>query len=375
MKITLLTVLGAALLAGGCAAEGEAEVGQDEASVDGAERGRGDASAAGGLDGKKLFEKETFGGNGRTCATCHNSFSGTISPKQVQARFNNNPNDPLFRPIDSDDGVGTKYTKLLADATVRVSIDLPPGWKLANDPAATKVTFRRGIPSTFNVPALDPILMIDGRNNGPREQALGAINGHYQPGRQPTGAELDAIVAHEKTGGFFSNDALERFAAGGPAPQLPAGKTAAEKRGRAFFEPTGACGACHSGPLLNETSDAAPPFPAGLRFAPILVSEFNRTGQPVQAFDVKQADGTTKRVESADPGRALITGDLADLNSFRIPTLWGVKNTAPYFHDNSAKTLADVVSHYSDFFVTVGFLPAPFTQQQRDDMVAYMRLL
>ena len=23
------------------------------------------------LDGKKLFDKETFGGNGRTCKTCH----------------------------------------------------------------------------------------------------------------------------------------------------------------------------------------------------------------------------------------------------------------------------------------------------------------
>ena len=29
------------------------------------------------LNGKKLFEKETFGGNGRTCQTCHLKHTGT----------------------------------------------------------------------------------------------------------------------------------------------------------------------------------------------------------------------------------------------------------------------------------------------------------
>lgn len=374
MKTLLWTMMGAALVAAGCAAENEAEIGRDEASIDGSEASRDDR-ARHGLDGKKLFEKETFGGNGRTCATCHNAFSGTISPSQVQALFNNNPNAPLFRPIDSDDGVGTNYSKLKNDATIRVSIDLPPGWKLVGDPSATQAVFRRGIPTTFNVPALDPILMVDGRNNGPREQALGAINAHYQPGRQPSGPELDAIVAHEKTKGFFSDKKLESFANGGPAPTLPAGKTAAEKRGRPFFEAAGLCGACHNGAMLNTTSDAVPPFPAGLRFVSVLVSEFNRIGQPLQKFEVTLPDGSKTEVESSDPGRALITGDLADFNAFRIPTLWGVKNTAPYFHDNSAKSLADVVAHYSDFFVAAGFLPAPLTQQQRDDIIAYMRLL
>ena len=29
------------------------------------------------LNGKHLFEKETFGGNGRTCQTCHSKRTGT----------------------------------------------------------------------------------------------------------------------------------------------------------------------------------------------------------------------------------------------------------------------------------------------------------
>jgi cytochrome c peroxidase len=34
----------------------------------------------------------------------------------------------------------------------------------------------------------------------------------------------------------------------------------------------------------------------------------------------------------------------------RIPTLWGIRHTAPYFHDNSAPTLEQAVAHYVDFF-------------------------
>ena len=35
---------------------------------------------------------------------------------------------------------------------------------------------------------------------------------------------------------------------------------------------------------------------------------------------------------------------------FKIPTLWGVVDTAPYFHDSGAKTLRDAVAHYQRFF-------------------------
>ena len=40
-------------------------------------------SSVAGPDGKSLFERETFGGNGRTCSTCHTSATGTISPLEA----------------------------------------------------------------------------------------------------------------------------------------------------------------------------------------------------------------------------------------------------------------------------------------------------
>jgi cytochrome c peroxidase len=328
------------------------------------------------VNGKKLFETETFGGNGRTCETCHTGTSGSISPADAQKLFAKHPNAPLFRSIDSDDGVGSSYTRLLADATIRVTLPLPAGWKLADDPAATTVTVTRGIPSTNNVPSLDTIFMADGRNATLEEQALGAINAHYQPARQPTLAELGAIAEHQRTNDFFSNNDLRRYAHGGPAPTLPPGRTASEIRGRNWFVPSvaGVCGHCHAGPMLNQTSEfLLAPLPPGSRFFTAFVSELNKKGNPVRTFLVQQPDGSTLTVASPDPGRALITGVAAEANFFRIPTLWGAKDTAPYFHDNSAKTLEELASHYSDYFQIVG-LP-PLSAQEQADIIAYQKLL
>jgi len=327
------------------------------------------------VNGKKLFERETFGGNGRTCLGCHGDETGTVSPEDARRRFNANPHDPLFRSIDSDDGVGNSYTKLLADATIRVTIPLPANWSIQGS-TARAVTFRRAIPTTLNVPSLDTIFMADGRNDSLEEQAHGAVNSHYQPGRQPTTAELAAIADHQQTNRFFSSNALKHYANGGPAPTLPAGHTASEKRGREWFidQPQGVCSHCHSGPMLNQTNQfLQAPFPPGTRFFTAFVSEFNKANAPVYDFIVDNGDGTTTTVTSPDPGRALITGNPLDANFFRIPTLWGSAKTGPWFHDNSAKTLTDLAAHYSDYFQIV--LGVGLTPQEQADIIAYLKLL
>ena len=94
---------------------------------------------------------------------------------------------------------------------------------------------------------------------------------------------------------FFSNQKLRRFVAGGPAPELPKGRTAAEKRGRLFFvdapfEPpskVGVCGLCHSGPMLNEANVFSSPLfgnPPGVRAHNVAVSERNLIGNPLYTF-------------------------------------------------------------------------------------------
>ncbi|HXJ77184.1 MAG TPA: hypothetical protein VMS64_00715 [Candidatus Methylomirabilis sp.] len=254
----------------------------------------------------------------------------------------NDPTDPLFIHDGLDeDGIGT--TRIRAHATIRMTIPLPPGITLADDPGATSVQVNRGIPTTRNTPALDPVLLADGRAPTIQDQALTAIHDHFQSARTPTAAELASIVEFEQTRpSFFSSYALRRFATGGPPPQLPQGHTPAEKRGRRFlvdvpFNPPakdGACALCHSGPMLNETN----------------VSH--------EAFGIPQA--------------------------FRFIDS-GIGQTAPYFHDNGAKTLRDAVHHYVRFFnfpsdvdpvgsCTLGGL-IHLTEHDVDDITAYLKLL
>lgn len=338
------------------------------------------------IRGKRLFERETFGGNGRTCLTCHSRETGTVSPQDAQHRFALNPADPLFLADGSDDGQGHGSTRMRQDATVLVRIDLPENVSLADDPAARSVVLRRGVPSTLNTPALDPVLMADGRQPDLQHQARGAIADHAQATREPRAEQLAQIAAFQQSPGFFSSGTMLKLAYFGTTPQLPAGRTAAEQRGRRFFVDappqgdfkTGLCAGCHSGPMLNETNQfvPAPPFRRGGRFQSVGVSEFNVAGNPVREFVFRNADGSTNRVTSPDPGRALITGNAQDaesLNAFKIPPLWGVARTAPYFHDNSARTLEDVARHYAMFFAAVS--PIVLTAEDQADMVAYMKLL
>jgi hypothetical protein len=350
-----------------------------------------------------LFTTDTFGGNGRTCDTCHSltTGTGTVSPEDAQDRYRKDPRDPLFLFDGSDDGQGHGVTRMLGDATILITIPLPPNVTLANNPTARTVTFPRGIPTTHNTPALDPVLMLDGREPNLPTQALHAIEVHDQPTIMPTLADLLGISQFEVTEPFFSSPTLRAYTHGGPPPVLPQGTTDSEKRGRLFFVDTpfapgdkrGSCAFCHSGPMLNQTNAffvaaTGGLIPAGTRFQSVAVSELNEIENPVQRFILHNADGSTTPLCSPDPGRALITGNIppiplpcnalgppfSDWNAFKIPILWGVKDTAPYFHDNSAKTLEDVAAHYAKFFQLI---PAPFTLTSQDqaDIVAYLKLL
>jgi cytochrome c peroxidase len=346
-------------------------------------------------DGKQLFERATFGGNGRTCRTCHSQASGTVSPQDAQQRFRKDPNDLLFLLGGSDDGHGHGITRMLKDATVLVRVPLAPNVRVADDPGARSVVVRRGISTTLNTPALDPVLTADGREPSLETQAARAILDHNR-GTVPSDEELSAIASFEKT--FFSSPELKRFALdGGPAPQLPQGNTESEKRGRRFFEDVppdpsqglkpGLCAHCHSGPLMNQTNKFAAafipspaPIPAGQRFLNVGVSEFNSANNPVREFIFNAGTPQEKRISSPDPGRALITGIVGDprlehVNAFKIPALRGCRHTAPYFHDNSAKTLEEAAAHYAKFFFNASHGVVVLTPQDQKDIVAYMNLL
>jgi cytochrome c peroxidase len=120
---------------------------------------------------------------------------------------------------------------------------------------------------------------------------------------------------------------------------------------------------------------------------------------PVHEFAVTDVCGTTLTVRSPDPG-IMMTGvynipllaqflppkELCILHPrffadmFKTPQLRGVRHTAPYFHDNSAKSLRDVLDQYKFFFTSSPGSPITdsnilLTPQDIEDIIAFLRLL
>lgn len=359
------------------------------------------------IEGRRLFSEETFGGNGRTCETCHSAKTGTFAPRDVLRRLVADPDDPLFVHDGLDDGV-SGVSRILAHATVRITLPLPPNIRLKNNPDATEVTFNRGTPTVKNTPALDPKLMYDLRNDSLQEQALGAVHGHVQNTIEPTPLELDLIAEFQQTAArFFSDLRLYRFAFTGEPPTLPQGRTESERRGRVFFvdapfappAKAGVCALCHSGPMLNEANVFSTPVfgnPPGARGFSVGVSERNVIGNPLYTFVIEDTLGPPIEVTTPDLGilitdndRLVANGDLPPdpvlaqfgirraffANVFKTPTLWGIEETAPYFHDNSANDFDEMLEQYDFFFATFLGGAVQLTPQDKEDIKAFLRLL
>jgi hypothetical protein len=201
------------------------------------------------------------------------------------------------------------------------------------------VVVRRGVPSTLNTPALDPVLMADGRAPDLVAQAHGAIMDHAQAPAPASDTDLARTAEVQRTEAFFSSPAMVEASFFGRPPALPQGTTPAERRGRDFFvdQPIGpnlegVCAACHSGPMLNRTNQhlavVNPGLVAGLRFLDLGLSDLNLPGYPVHDFIITLPDRTERSITSPDLGRLFISGNPIQVNSFKIPTLWGVAGLA-----------------------------------------------
>ena len=70
-----------------------------------------------------------------------------------------------------------------------------------------------------------------------------------------------------------------------------------------------------------------------------------------------------------DPGRAMISGRCKDIGRFKGPILRGLASRAPFYHNGSGTTLADVVDFYDTRFA-IGF-----TEQQKTDLVNFLNAL
>jgi hypothetical protein len=131
----------------------------------------------------------------------------------------------------------------------------------------------------------------------------------------------------------------------------------------------GFCGTCHDTPNVGNHSVKAPlnigVADAGANSPPAL----DISGLPVFTLHCTKGPLAGNTFVVTDPGRALISGNCADIGKVKGPILRGLAARAPYFHNGSAATLLDVVNFYDQRF------GIDFTRQQKDDLVNFLSTL
>jgi cytochrome c peroxidase len=341
----------------------------------------------------------------------------------LQRRLRRNPDadDPLFRPIDADDfringENASDFSNLRQNGLVRITFPLPSNiWLIdpvTNLPSSEAfVDVWRSVPTVNDVALTGPdsgILwprgpnetggyQLDARVATLQEQALGAFTNHAQTQHPPPQALLDDLSSFQRL--LFTNhqvralsDAVREGTVPLPDPDPPL--TALEQQGKAVFER--ACMQCHGGPGLStpQATPQAPPAPV-IRFHSILsqcprpvdvatparfafAACLPQLARNVRIYEIALSvptpgpsgilpAGTRVRRTSSDPGRALLTGFVGgpaprdDWEKFDVPGLRGISKTAPYFINNSAATLDEMLDHYDALFkrAEVNFVPGP----------------
>ena len=131
----------------------------------------------------------------------------------------------------------------------------------------------------------------------------------------------------------------------------------------------GVCGTCHDSPNVGNHSVKAPlnigVANAGTDSPPAL----DIAGLPIFTIACTSGPLAGAMYEVTDPGVALSNGKCADIGKVKGPILRGLAARAPFFHNGSAATLADVVEFYNQRF-DIGF-----TDQQKADLVAFLSSL
>ena len=363
---------------------------------------------------------KSLGGNGRSCADCHMpSESFQLSPAFARARFDalqeerkHNPNadDALFRPADADDfringDNAIDFSNLLENGLVRVTMPLPLNVKLI-DPVTgqptgeTEVDLWRAVMPVLNIGitgpdgvapiwppgARTPIMGQD--PNGPnrqggfqhdarfgtlQEQARGALFGHAQVSVEPPMRMLDDLAAYQET--LFSSPGVEELASAirfgatqfpDPDPEL----NQLEQQGKVVFNR--ACAQCHGGSSHPSGSTGETGFPRPIARYHNIQTACPRPGSPdsflpcperlarnARTYRITLANGTFQFATTSDPGRLLLTGQPTDLGVMDVTQLRGISKTAPYFHNNSAATLDEVLDHYIAIFTRAPRLNPP----------------
>jgi cytochrome c peroxidase len=327
--------------------------------------------------GRNLFLKETFGGNGRTCATCHpptNNF--TLDVEFIE---NLPDDDPLFVAEFNPDLAELENPEIMRRFALI----------LENLDGFDRPGVFRGVPHTLALPTsikVSPdgdadLTRADGStvaeatgwsgDGAPgggslREFAVGAIIQHFPktlsrtPGedfRLPTAEELDALEAFQLSLG--RQEELDLAAIDFYDPAVRAGKD--------LFEGIGVnrgCTFCHS----NAGGSTAEGM--NRNFA---TNTASMTQTPARKYDpgIPGDGGFDAGPQFNVPG---IEADFYGNATMNTPPLVEAADSGPFFHNNAAATIEDAIA----FYTTRTFSsddPFVLSRQQINRIGAFLRTL
>jgi len=299
--------------------------------------------------GADLFFNEQFGGNGRTCGSCHpaeNNF--TIDPKFIASL---RPDDPLF-VAETNPDLARNFEKPELMRGLGLILENVDGF----DDLENKFVMR-GVPhllglSRYLIPGNQPVPPLqrtgwggDGAPGGGtlREFATGAVTQHFTktlgrvPGvdfRLPTDQELDAIEAFSLAIGRQDNPDIDaiRFR----DPVVAFGRDAFQGRGVASF-----CFVCHANAGANTGGGTNNNFDIGVGRLP------NHPGEIILPGSLPPDGGFGR-----DPVFDSTTGDFLGFGLdgqvlFNSQPAIESVDTPPFFHNNGVQTIEAAVAFYN----------------------------
>jgi cytochrome c peroxidase len=354
--------------------------------------------------GRELFFNETFGGNGRTCGTCHpaeNNF--TIDPKFIATLPHD---DPLFV---------AEFIPALSENFEKPELMRKVGLILENtngfDNLQTNFTMR-SVPHLLAMrTSLDPPIVFDGTGIPPmgvppndrtgwsgdgsptdlgadpqlegtlRDFAVGAVIQHFplttarkvgSDFRLPTEAELDAMEAFQLSLGRQEEfDDFKTIRLTNPIAD----------RGRLNYMGEGLpsdslnCNACH----FNGGANTDPDFDFS-SFAVTPTSEDGTVDEANRSFAPRVEELLDQPGDIFDPdNNPFDDGFGSNTNLFNVPVVIEAADTGPFFHANQIDTVEAMIAFYSSqrHLRNGEVLPAivPLNGAQVANVGAFLRVL
>jgi cytochrome c peroxidase len=315
--------------------------------------------------GKKLFEDKRFSSTKTVaCANCH----------AAEKAFTDSP-------LSTSEGIKKLTGTRNAPTVVNAAYFKAQFWDGRSPSLEDQALHPFLNPVEMGLKNHDPILKIV-RSDAAYKKAFQQVFG--KSGKAITMKEVtQAIAAFERTQ-VAGNSPFDRYWFKGEQDALDD----AQKRGFDLYVNKGRCVSCH---VIEQTQ------------ALFTDSRFHNVGVgindiqkdvPELAGAFLQAKASLAEVDrkvlgdkrTSELGRFAVTRSLDDLGAIKTPTLRNVAATAPYMHDGSLKTLRDVIVHYNNGgvtkegdpvndFLSGGIRPLNLTEQEIDDLVAFMEAL